>query len=419
MRSRRLILITLATGSALFGGSLTFNGSNFSVNQLNTTAGASSNIGEFAVSNTVGLGYINVLDSLNNWLVQNLPVGLESNGTITDRFNIAGSFGRLTTDDLKIDFSLTPLVDATTSSATADAIQHLSVVQTTLQIGGTGPDINEDGVTLPGANVSFNGAAPAIAGTYQTGHPNVEAAVNQCAPAAVANSLKWLGVTTDPNVAGTSADNPNNSLVGRLDAAMGRNLTGCPAASPGVPAGPCGVWPLDGKLTYLGNTGQSGLSVNFQDAGNGAGDAGNGGTLGAGNYTANGVTARNQGAPTFAFIQSEIAAGEDVEIDVQWNCGTVAAPVTCRHYVEVTGAGTILGQQWITHVSDQHQGVAGGNTSVQFNWVNGTNSLPGFGTGAVIDQVISESTPEPGTLALFCLGLLAVSGVRKIRDRMV
>ena len=159
--------------------------------------------------------------------------------------------------------------------------------------------------------------------------------------------------------------------------------------------------------------------MNFQDAGNGAGDAGNGHTLGAGNYTANGVTAVNKGAPSFEFIQSEIAHGEDVEIDVQWNCGTVAAPIVCRHYVEVTGAGTILGKQWITHVSDQHQGVAGGNTSVQFNWVNGTNSLPGFGTGAMIDQELSESTPEPGTLALFGLRLLAAKGVRKLLDRRV
>ena len=150
---------------------------------------------------------------------------------ITQRFNIAGSFGLITADDLKVDFSLTPLVDATTSSATADSLQHLNVVQTTLQIGGTGLSTNEDGVTLPVATVSFNGAAPAVTGTYQTGHPNVEAAVNQCAPAAVANSLKWPGVTTDPNVAGTSADNPNSSLVGKLDSAMGRDLTGCPPAS--------------------------------------------------------------------------------------------------------------------------------------------------------------------------------------------
>jgi len=92
-------------------------------------------------------------------------------------------------------------------------------------------------------------------------------------------------------------------------------------------------------------------------------------------------------------------------------------PQTCRHYVEVTGAGTILGAQWITTVSDQLQGQAGGTNTTQFDWVTGTNGIPTFGAGAVIDQVISESTPEPGTLALIGLSLLAMGGIRRYRAR--
>lgn len=400
MKSRfQLAFAALAMGPGLFATSLTFNGSNFAVDQLYTNTGAASTNGEFMVSNTVGSGYLNVLDSSNSWLVQNVPVGLESSGTITNRFQITASGGPVTTENLKVDFSSVPL--ANTLAITADPVQTLSVAAMTLAIGGTGPGINEDGVSsAPPGTVNFAlGGSTSI--HYQPNHPNVEAAVNQCAPAAVANSLTYLGVAKAPNNPG-SFGNPANSLVAQLDTSMGRNPTACNG-------GPCGVWPLDGKLRYLGSTGQTGLSVNFQDAGNGAGDAGNGGTLGAGNYTAGGVTAMNQGAPSFAFIQSEIERGEDVEMDIRYPCATG----TCRHYVEVTGAGTILGQPWITHVSDQKQGQAGGTDTTQFDFVMGNNGLPGWGAGAQIDQVISESVPEPVTLLLVGLGLMALVGTRR------
>ncbi len=132
-----------------------------------------------------------------------------------------------------------------------------------------------------------------------------------------------------------------------------------------------------------------------------------------------GITAMSQGTPSFAFIQSELAAGEDVEIDIRFPCTAAdGSQTTCRHYVEVTGAGTILGQEWITHVSDQQQGMAGGVDTTQFDWVTGDNLLPGWGAGAEIDQVISESvTPEPGTLVLIGLGLVAVAGVARRRNR--
>ncbi|MDE3196949.1 MAG: PEP-CTERM sorting domain-containing protein, partial [Acidobacteriota bacterium] len=64
------------------------------------------------------------------------------------------------------------------------------------------------------------------------------------------------------------------------------------------------------------------------------------------------------------------------------------------------------------------QGQAGGTDTVQFDWVNGANGLPGWGMGAQIDQVISESiTPEPATLILVGLGLVAVAGVRRRKNR--
>src|SRR5438045_9643076 len=75
MCSCKLVAISLTVGAGLYAGSLTFNGSNFSVVQLDTKTGIDTAIGEFMVNNTVGAGFINVLNASNNWLVQHLPVG--------------------------------------------------------------------------------------------------------------------------------------------------------------------------------------------------------------------------------------------------------------------------------------------------------------------------------------------------------
>jgi hypothetical protein len=116
--------------------------------------------------------------------------------------------------------------------------------------------------------------------------------------------------------------------------------------------------------------------------------------------------ATDQGSLSFAFIQSEIAKGEDVEIDIRYRNGG-------RHYVEVAGAGTILGVPWITHVADQHQdNNAAGTDPVQFDFVLNGDQRPMEGNGAIIDQVISETElSEPSTVVLFgartgCAGLV-------------
>ena len=424
------LAIALTTGSALYAGAFTLNSSDSTLAQLDFSgaygSGDSLN-GELMVNSSAGSGYLNVLDASGNWVVQNLPVGLlpqgvDSNGTITDRLNLPSGTVNGSSENLTANLSAAPLSNFNSSiaSTNGDSASSVSVADMTLAIGGTGSNDNEDGVSKPAGTVSFNvGGSTSIAA--QTGHPNVEAGINQCAPAAVANSLAWLGLTDDlENVPGTFG-NPDNSLVAALDEYMGRSATGCNG-------GPCGVWPLDGKLAYLNTLDNPDIIVNFQDAtDNGAGDAGNNGTLtdggyqaGDGNNDGTGIEAMYQGTPTFDFIQSELAAGEDVEIDIRFPCvDSNGNATTCRHYVEVTGAGTILGVQWISTVSDQEQGKAGGVDSTQFDFVTGANGLPLWGAGAQIDQVISESiVPEPGTIALLGLGLLVIAGARKYRDAL-
>jgi len=417
MRFGMIVAIALSIGTAAYAGPFTLTGSIAAVEQLDTNATdpSGSNIqtleGEFAINANAGSGYLNVLDASGNWVVQNLLLGVSGmSGQITDRMSLLAGTTNLSSENLTADLSATPLTSFNTSiaSSLSDTVSTLGVTEMTLAIGGTVTNStltdSEDGISLnPAGNVAFGGGANSI--TFQTGHQNVEAAVNQCAPAAVANSLTYLGVNplgNNPGSFGSPQIPYANSLVAALDVAMGRSATGCNG-------GPCGVWPLLGKLNYIGQNPSlaANLTVNYQDATTGQGLTGN--------QTNNGVTAVYQGRPTWSYIQSELAAGEDVELDIQWTCGTAINPQTCRHYVEVTGAGTILGQQWITTVSDQLQGQVGGTNTTQFDWVTGNNGLPGWGTGAIIDQVITESTPEPGTIALLGIGLAGLAGFRKYR----
>jgi hypothetical protein len=332
----------------------------------------------------------------------------------------------MSTDNLIVDFSSTPM------SSTASVLADDSTVENGLTVSSLVQDLGTP-TTAPNGAMAGNGASPLTFGgtgfnvTYQLGHPNVEAAINQCAPAAVANSLTYLGLNNQPNNPGSFGvpDNPaaGGSLVANLDLLMGRQSTGCPNNTP------CGVWPLDGKLLYLSDLGNPNVVVNVQDS-NGAGalTAGNGNGITPGqNYTDYGVTATNQGAPSFDFIQSELAAGEDVEFDIAYLCPAsgqyigsnggivrcVAGTVIGRHYVEATGAGSILGVNVITQISDEQQGQAGGTSNVRFDQVTGGNFLPGEGPGgAFIDQVISESVvPEPGTVLLIGAGLLFLGGL--------
>jgi hypothetical protein len=409
------LTIFLGLTSLSFAGALSF--SDFTLSQIGT-----SNTGNIAVTNAGlpggGSGFVNVVDvTTGQWLVQNMWSGLEQQQGAASSlyftnsyFNLTGV--NLTTDDIRIDYSkynTLAVNDGAMSSITAVEADDL-----TPATGLTDPTSQEDAACLGNSGPPNGGCSPALAGTvsfdalgvanasYQQGHPNVLAALNQCAPAAVANSLTWLGLSPEsdnnPGAFGVPGDGYTSSLVAQLDVDMNRSATGCNG-------GPCGVWPLNGKLQWLGDHNDAGVQVNVWDSSGGVSG------VGTGNVTVNGVTAVNRGAVNFASILSEIQAGEDVELDIVYPNGG-------RHYVEVTGAGSILGVNWITTVSDTLQnGSTDGVESVQFDFVTGNNLLPLEGNGAYIDQVISESTPEPATVLLIGAGLAFLArkryGVRR------
>ena len=327
---------------------------------------AESNTGEILVDAARVLsqagttsGYVNVATSAG-WVVQNVPVRREfAEHPLAIDFKLASSNGRdVPTVRSDVRFSRTPLVEfarfasgrgfvgARAAAASAPA-GSLVVGETEFngQGFGAGGPVAVPKAPVPGA-LRFLARLLRPLGAvfsmcYQPGHPNVEAARNQCAPASVANSLAWMKAKQgldipDPNVPGLR---DNASLVGKLDLATGRVAGGATGRDRRVGNPVRGSQHLRGKLSYLANK-KPAVVVSHQ-----GGDD----VDGAANFAAGGLTSTGRGARVTAdFIISEICKGEDVELGYLFPGGG-------GHFVNVTGAGRVLGVPWITYVSDHVQ----------------------------------------------------------------
>lgn len=339
-------------------------------------------------------GYVNVADPAGNWLVQNLPVYPSStydHPSISTRLPLPTTDGTpLATADFHIDFSPNP------TPAFAGGQPSTFTLGTTLDaIGGFGaPDgllTGYRGNLIP-STVTFNpnGLNSVV---YQPRHPNVQAAQNQCAPMAVANSLQWLeneyGINVPhDHVKGLKGD---NSLVGKLDTAMNRDVTSRTQGT-SVAAEPI----LRGKLDYVANNNLASSVVTKHQ-----------GLLGGANYTSSNVTSTGNGnTVTFDFILSELAAGANVELGFIYPAGG-------GHFVDITGAGRILGIPFLTYVSDHTQSdldLDDPNTPADETDTRGTDKVD-FSflvNGVLVNEpgkpvlafVISQSIPEPAGLLL-------------------
>lgn len=278
-------------------------------------------------------GYVNVADSSGNWLVQNLPVypsSIYDHLSISTRLPLPTTNGtRISTTDLHIDYAPAPVT--TFAGGPTDSYD---IGQMTDATGGFGLSLSGYRGGLIPSTIAFNpnGANSVV---YQPRHPNVQAAKNQCAPMAVANSLQWLENETGINVPqdhvkGLKGD---NSLVGKLDTAMNRGVRSR-IDGDGVDAEPI----LRGKLDYIAVNNLTGKV-----------DTKHQGLLGGGDISSSGVTSTGKGAAvTIDFILSELAHGEDVEMGFLYPNGG-------GHFVDITGAGRILGVPWISYVSDHTQ----------------------------------------------------------------
>jgi len=201
-------------------------------------------------------GYLNVVME-GEWVVQNLLVPSENDfpyAAVTTRFDLMVPEG---TD--------VPEINATVSYA--DEFQLDTPSASAAPFVVLGQDLDEGGVVIgdgeteneaevakppaPGALLAKNVPAN-ISRVIQKGHPNTQAAKNQCAPMSVANSLQFLVNTTDlelphSHVPGLKGD---NSLVGQLDTHMRRNVE---SRTKGDGVSPIAA--VMGKLSYVAANG--------------------------------------------------------------------------------------------------------------------------------------------------------------------
>jgi hypothetical protein len=141
--------------------------------------------------------------------------------------------------------------------------------------------------------------------------------------------------------------------------------------------------------------------------------------------SAAGLTSHGNGdALTASFIISDLCAGEHVELGYIYPNGG-------GHWVELTGAGSILGVPWITYVSDHDQSNDGSGTGkVDFSFLRDTDrdgllNLVNQGTTPNATIVVTESpatpqkaVPEAPFVAPFgVIGLGALLALHRRRKR--
>lgn len=336
-------------------------------------------------------GYVNMATS-KGWVVKNLPVFDESKypySKISTYFDLgvqAGTASVQTT--VAIQVSAAPVNSFAVSPRT-----DFPVAARTMSIGGipaaTGAT-RAAAVAAPPAPPNLNdilfGDQSRNDTVTQFDHPNIEAAVNQCMPASVANSLQYLKDTQGlqlphENKPGLKGD---DSLVGQLDAAMNRTATSRTSGQ--------GTWGLSGKLSYLAANGLAERVVVTHWGDEGGTNSGSGNV----SSTASGVTATSTGKGAnvdFDAVLESLRGGQDCEVIYSWPDGA--------HATDIVAAGRTGGVPWIVDGSDINQdsdSAGAGPGGFVFNYLNDPDNnkkLNLSGTNQEIVEVICEKYVPP------------------------
>jgi len=366
---------------------------------------AAVNYSELAANTGISTGFLNIRTSAG-WVVQNMPVdpasGLPGLGSM---FNL-GVTPNTSVSEIKV-----------RAEFTAMPIEAFSGVPDTTFTKVNHIDYNAQGRNAPFLTAPLPLATPVI--KWVTGgltklvwggnRPSVEQDRNQCGPGALANSLQWLENTQPINVPHDHVPGidgkPKNSLVGQIDVAMERQPHQTVSDQKY----------MGGKLLYISKN-VTGRSIEIKHWG---------GTFVPGDFsiqvngsTVTSVDESNSGKTLMQWIIAEIAAGEDVELALGALGGDTG------HWVDVIGAGTTLGIDWIAWTHDAAQGFNADGTTANnggVNWFDGgyqfspiVNGQPQFFlTGMKMDFAVSESVPEPATLSLFGIALAALGSSRR------
>ena len=215
---------------------------------------------------------------------------------------------------------------------------------------------------------------------------NVECAVNQCFPMAIANSLQYLENRYD------TIDVPHDhqlglygddTLVGQLDYYAGR-VTSSRLSGPGVWFVPM----IQGKFQYLSNNSLADKLIHKHQ---GYGYGGTGNQLPPGDFTHTGITSKDEsvgGKVTFGWLHQQLKNCEDVEVVVQWGWGG-------GHAVRVFGCGRTLGVPWIRY---KHDAIQSNDTTGLEEVQIFVNDMDGDGTlnfGSIDDEIVFALAESP------------------------
>lgn len=291
-------------------------------------------------------GFINVVTPLG-WVVQNVPIPEDySYATLGIPFHLSLESGVNVQYLLaSISFDHQPILERPNGSSAYFTVGNE-------EVNGMGYGEGENGSgfqpVLPSETV-YDPNLPTFS-YHQEGHKNVEAADMQCGPMAVANSLQWLEDTypeyvniPHEHVPGLKGD---NSLVGKLDVAMGREVHSRRRGE-GITA----EQGLKGKLKYLAENNITNIKTQHMGSSPIDPNFGNQSLSHSHGSTTVNSTPLGDKIDVDKLIEA-VRKGKDVEFAYYWrnSDGTLGG-----HFVEVVGAGKILGVPYITFMSDTKQ----------------------------------------------------------------
>ncbi|WP_406660873.1 hypothetical protein V7O66_13700 [Methanolobus sp. ZRKC3] len=360
-------------------------------------------------------GYLNIFSDAG-WVVQNLPINVDDETSPVVSYFSLGLEVPTDVNLLSAHIEFTPDPQITFGDGERGVFPVGTALWNAAGIGSIeAPQITSaspDMPSAPGGNLVL-GNNPNTWHT-QPNAVNVEAAINQCFPMAVANSLQYLENRFEINIPndhqlGLKGD---NTLVGQLDTEVDRFA---PARNNGG-----GVWftpMLEGKFAYLAKNGLEDDLVH-KHQGRGWGTPPNQ-ALPDGDFESSGIISKDEGDKvTFEFICDQIKTGEDIELVWQWGDDG-------GHAVRVFECGTIGGKNWVGYLHDRVQSndTAGLETVREIvDDFDGDGTLDIGSEDRPIRFVMSESqieTPVPtltpfGIVILSCLlGILGIIAIRK------
>lgn len=337
-------------------------------------------------------GYLNVATA-QGWVVRNVPVPpVEAYpySKLSTRFALGVSAGtRLGTLQASVDYSAAPLPGYSGTGQT-HAVTPLVVAQ------GGGEGATVDPPEAPDLSaISFGNLQGGDDVVVQFDHPNIEAAMNQCVPMSVANSLQFLKDTAGlpvphahkPGLRESVAPG-DDSLVGKIETQMNRSVTNRSTGSYTAFVGG-----LQGKLKYLAG---NGLASRVQVT--------HWGDLAPNDVSASlgGTTMKSTGKGAtvdFDAVMEAMRDGQNCEMDYTWDGG--------GHAVDLVAIGKTRGQHWVMHSSDVEQSSdseGAGPAGSQFEYLgkpDASGRVFMSGTGQRVRLVICEKAlPPPATVTV-------------------